>query len=91
MIIKGVSKNVVVIRSPDPRYFEQAIFILRDEVVKQGGNTRERILQEAERVACEYLKTCKLKKMKQHISPLLIATISVILVGLILAVTGILF
>lgn len=90
MLIKGVSKNVVVIRSPDPRYFEQAIFILRDDVVRQGGNSRERILHDAEQVACDYLKTCKFKRI-QSISPVLIVSISVALIGLILVITGLVF
>jgi len=90
MLIKGVSKNVVVIRSPDPRYFEQAIFILRDDVVKQGGNSRERILEEAERVACEYLKNCKLRRFK-GVSPVLIASVSVVLIGLAVAISSMVF
>ena len=28
-MVKGVSRRVIVVKSPDPRLFEQAIFLLR--------------------------------------------------------------
>ena len=28
-MVKGVSRQVIVVKSPDPQLFEQAIFILR--------------------------------------------------------------
>ena len=30
-MVKGVSRRVVVVKSPDPKWFEQAIFLLREE------------------------------------------------------------
>ena len=30
-LVKGVSRRVVVVKSPDPKLFEQAIFIVREE------------------------------------------------------------
>ena len=30
-MVKGISRRVVVVESPDQRYFEQAIFIVRNE------------------------------------------------------------
>ena len=35
-MVKGVSRQVIVVHSPDPKLFEQAIFILKDEAVQQG-------------------------------------------------------
>ena len=29
-MVKGVSRQVIVVHSPDPKLFEQAIFILKD-------------------------------------------------------------
>ena len=29
-MVKGISRRVVVVDSPDPRFFEQAIFIVRN-------------------------------------------------------------
>lgn len=46
-MVKGISKQVIVVHSPDRRLFEQAIFILRDEMGE--GVTEEQLLKEAER------------------------------------------
>ena len=48
-MVKGVSRQVIVVHSPDPKLFEQAIFILRDEAVGQEGVTDELLLKEAQR------------------------------------------
>lgn len=46
-MVKGISKQVIVVHSPDPKLFEQAIFILKDEAVEQGI-TDEALLKEAQ-------------------------------------------
>ena len=48
-MVKGTSRQVILVRSPDPKLFEQAIFILKDEAVGQGI-TDEELLKEANRV-----------------------------------------
>lgn len=45
-MVKGISRQVIVVQSPDPKLFEQAIFILKDEAVAQGI-TDELLLKEA--------------------------------------------
>ena len=45
-MVKGVSRQVIVVQSPDPKLFEQAIFILKDEALGQGV-TDEMLLKEA--------------------------------------------
>ena len=47
-MVKGVSRQVIVVQSPDPKLFEQAIFILKNEAVGQGI-TDEMLLKEAKR------------------------------------------
>ena len=47
-MVKGISRQVIVVHSPDPKLFEQAIFILRDGAVEQGV-TEELLLKEARR------------------------------------------
>lgn len=49
-MVKGISRQVIVVHSPDPRLFEQAIFILKDEAVGQEGVTDEALLKEAKRL-----------------------------------------
>ena len=47
-MVKGISKQVIVVQSPDKDLFDQAIFILKDEAVGQGI-TEELLLKEAQR------------------------------------------
>ena len=49
-MIKGVSKRVVVVKSPDTKLFEEAIFLVRDDAAAQGV-TRDELLREAGRIA----------------------------------------
>ena len=46
-MVKGISRQVIVVQTPDPKLFEQAIFILKDEAVEKGI-TEEALLQEAQ-------------------------------------------
>ena len=48
-MVKGVSRQVIVVHSPDPKLCDQAIFILKDEAVGQGI-TEEALLKEAQQV-----------------------------------------
>ena len=46
-MVKGISRQVIVVNSPDPKLFEQAIFIIRDG---QKEITDEALLKEAKRL-----------------------------------------
>ncbi len=35
-MVKGISRRVVVVDSPDQRFFEQAIFIVRNDAAGEG-------------------------------------------------------
>ena len=50
-MVKGTSRRVVVVDSPDPHIFEQAIFIVRNDAFRKEGVTPEQIVSEACRVA----------------------------------------
>ena len=52
-MVKGISRRVVVLDSPDQRYFEQAIFIVRNDAAGEGVSARE-LVEEAKRVARNY-------------------------------------
>ena len=56
-VVKGTSKRVVVVKSPDPRFFEQAIFILKEDLLTGGKGNSSDVLREAESVANEYIKS----------------------------------
>ena len=53
-MVKGISRRVVVVDSPDQRFFEQAIFIVRNDALGKAGVTPEQVLSEACRVARGY-------------------------------------
>ena len=48
-MVKGISKQVIVVPSPDPKLFDQAIFILKDDALGEGV-TEELLLKEARQV-----------------------------------------
>lgn len=46
-MVKGISRQVIVVHSPDKKLFEQAIFILKEDA---KGVTDEELMKEAKRV-----------------------------------------
>ncbi len=54
-MVKGVARQVIVVRQPDRRLFEQAIFIVKEDAL-EGGVTAQQVLDEAKRVAKGYVK-----------------------------------
>lgn len=54
-MVKGVNKRVIVVRAPDPRLFEQAIFIIREDALAEGISAEE-VLSEAQRAAKNYVR-----------------------------------
>lgn len=49
-MVKGISRQVIVVHSPDQKLFDQAIFILKDEAVDKGGVTDEMLLKAANKL-----------------------------------------
>jgi len=60
-VIKGIGKRVVVVKSPDPKIFEEAIFIIREDFFNRSEKSQDEIIKEAERAADSYLKSIKRK------------------------------
>jgi hypothetical protein len=46
-MVKGISRQVIVVHSPDKKLFEQAIFILNENAVGKEAITDEILLKEA--------------------------------------------
>lgn len=55
-MVKGVSRRVIVVKSPDPRLFEEAIFIVKEEAFSHSGISAEQVLLEARKVAQGYVR-----------------------------------
>lgn len=47
-MVKGISRQVIVVDAPEPKLFEQAIFILKDDMGE--GITDDALLKEARQV-----------------------------------------
>jgi hypothetical protein len=52
-LVKGVARRVIMVKSPDPKLFEQAIFLVREEAFSSGST--DQVLKEAEQAANRYL------------------------------------
>ena len=48
-MVKGISRQVILVHSPDPKLFEQAIFILKDNAASEGIS-EDALVKEAEQV-----------------------------------------
>ena len=59
-MVKGISKQVILVQNPDRALFDQAIFILKDEAVGEGI-TEELLLKEAQRAINMPAKQPKLR------------------------------
>lgn len=55
-MVKGVARRVILVKTPDPRFFEQAIFIVKEEAFGKSGVSAEQVLREAQRVADGYVR-----------------------------------
>ena len=54
-MVKGTNRRVVVVKSPDGRIFEEAIFIVREDMFHHG-NSAEKVMREARQAAGAYLR-----------------------------------
>lgn len=82
VLVKGTNRRVIVVRSPDPKLFEEAIFVLRED----GGAPKdaELVMAQASRAAGEYLKKCGVPapRRRRGLAPVLIAAACLLAVGI---------
>ena len=52
-MVKGMTRQVIWIKGSGEKLFEQAIFLVRDDVLSQGGITEEELLKEARAVCTQ--------------------------------------
>ena len=57
-MVKGISRQVIVVQSPEPKLFDQAIFILNENAVGEGI-TEDVLLKEARQAIRGYDKQSK--------------------------------
>lgn len=61
-MVKGISRQVIVVQGAEPKMFEQAIFILKENAVGEGV-TDEALLKEAQEAIRGYDKPSR----KRHL------------------------
>ena len=83
-VVKGTNKRVVVVKSPAPDIFEQAIFIVRDSG-RSAAEGETDILREAERVANEYLGGVSRvrSRLSRAVAPAVYALLGAVFTGLV--------
>ncbi len=55
-MVKGVSRRVIVIKSPNLHLFDEAIFIVKEDALREGGVTGDEIIKQAQEVADQYVR-----------------------------------
>ena len=78
-MVKGISRRVIVVDSPDPQIFEQAIFILRTD---GGGVSSQQLVDQAIRIAKNYARCQGLTRRRVRVPGWLWAAIGAAAIGL---------
>ncbi len=81
-MVKGITRRVVVIKSPDPQIFDEAIFIVKDDS-KKSGVTNDEILREAQDAASSYIRSVKGRTPLLRIPPAVWALFGAFATGLV--------
>ena len=69
MMVKGTSRRVIVVDSPDRRYFDQAIFILRNDAEPAAAPGRSTVVREASQIAGRYMQRCGIRPARTFPAP----------------------
>lgn len=55
-VVKGITRQVILVKSPDPKLFEEAIFIVKEEAMNREGVSADQVIRQARQAADGYLK-----------------------------------
>ncbi|MBQ9393568.1 MAG: hypothetical protein IJU18_06220 [Oscillospiraceae bacterium] len=80
-MVKGVSRRVIVVDSPDPQVFEQAIFILRNGTAGEGV-TSQQLVDQAVQVARSYTRY-HMPRRRRRLTPVWTALGGAAVIGLV--------
>ena len=81
----GISRRVVVVDSPDPHIFEQAIVIIRNDASSgSGGAASQQVVDQAVRIARNYAHTHSAPpRVRRGTAPWLWSLLGAAVIGLI--------
>ena len=83
-MVKGISRRVIVVESPDPHIFEQAIFILSNDAATNSGVTSQQLVDQAVRIAKSYARNhIDTPKSRFHMTPWLAALLGGAVISLV--------
>ena len=54
-MVKGITRQVILVKSPDPKLFEEAIFIVKEEALSREGVSADQVIRQARQAADGYL------------------------------------
>lgn len=80
-VVKGTNRRVIVVKSPDPRIFDEAIFVLKDDYMRRGGSM-DQLLEEARSAAGDYLRKHTPRRTGRKIRVPLIAAAAMVMAGI---------
>lgn len=72
-VVKGLSRKVIIVKSPDPKIFEQAIFIVRDDYLSNQGIGQKELLRQARAAANGYVGSVSGWRHRLRLTPLTVA------------------
>ena len=64
-MVKGTARRIVIVKSPDKRIFEEAIFIVREDYLHTAGITQSQLMKEAQEAAHGYMGNLKATSKKR--------------------------
>lgn len=44
-MVKGITRQVILVKSPDPKLFEEAIFIVKEEALAREGVSADQVIR----------------------------------------------
>lgn len=80
-VVKGTNRRVIVVKSPDPRIFDEAIFVIKEDYMRRGG-TMEQLLEEARRAAGDYLRKHTARPPRRKVRIPMLAAAAAVVAGL---------
>ncbi|MBQ3009962.1 MAG: translation initiation factor 2 [Oscillospiraceae bacterium] len=90
-MVKGLSRKVIIVKSPDPKIFEQAIFIVRDDFFSSQGIGEKELLRQAKQAANGYVNQTYGWHRFHSFYPMVFGVVGAAAVALLWICTGILF
>ncbi len=81
-MVKGITRQVMVVKNPDGGLFEQAIFLLKEDSLEKQGITERQIIEEANRLSLESPEMAKRSRRSHLLQPLLWSGIGAGMTGL---------